>query len=230
MTVLEMGGRRDEALGQLEDSAAALARVRRGSNTHAQSVERLGLAYLRVGRFERAIPLLEESRALWAQRARPSCGLCRRSGSARHGLRSGRAPPPVGCSTRPCPSSEEPAHRSGPRGDVHLVRASSPSIAARPPSPHRAGPGAHPLRVETRADLTRRVLADAGRARLALATGQLDGAGASGRLLELVRTPRWRSCPGFAPWRWRPGCEPVPGEPRRRASRCSRRRWPSSGG
>src|SRR5262249_41763223 len=64
MTLLEMSGHRDEALRAVEASAEALTRTRTGSPAHAQAVERLGLAYLRVGRFDRALPVLEESRAL----------------------------------------------------------------------------------------------------------------------------------------------------------------------
>src|SRR5262249_50877176 len=62
-TRLEIGGTRESALEGIEASAQGLGRVRRGSHTHAQSLERVGLAYLRVGRFEEAVKPLEDARA-----------------------------------------------------------------------------------------------------------------------------------------------------------------------
>ena len=52
----------------IEESTAALAKTRAGSNTHAAAVERLGMAYVLVGSFERADPLLEEARTLLGKR------------------------------------------------------------------------------------------------------------------------------------------------------------------
>jgi tetratricopeptide (TPR) repeat protein len=45
-----------------------LAKTRAGSNTHAAAVERLGIAYVLVGSFERSDPLLEEARSLLGAR------------------------------------------------------------------------------------------------------------------------------------------------------------------
>ena len=67
MTLVEMG-QRDRGLRMIEESTAALAKTRAGSNTHAAAVERLGMAYVLVGSFERADPLLEESRTLLGKR------------------------------------------------------------------------------------------------------------------------------------------------------------------
>ncbi len=67
MTLVEMG-QRDRGLRMIEESTATLAKTRAGSNTHAAALERLGLAYVLVGSFERADPLLEESRTLLGKR------------------------------------------------------------------------------------------------------------------------------------------------------------------
>jgi len=67
MTLVEMG-QRERGLRMIEESTAALAKTRTGSNTHAAAVERLGMAYVLVGSFERADPLLEESRTLLGNR------------------------------------------------------------------------------------------------------------------------------------------------------------------
>ncbi|HYV56524.1 MAG TPA: protein kinase, partial [Candidatus Nitrosopolaris sp.] len=67
-TQLERGQRREEALQLIESTTAALARLRRGSGTHAQALNRLGVAYLRLGRLDRAAETLEQARAVWAAR------------------------------------------------------------------------------------------------------------------------------------------------------------------
>jgi tetratricopeptide (TPR) repeat protein len=67
-TMLERGQRRDEALQLLESTTDALARSRQGSTTHAQALNRLGAAYLRLGRFDRAAEVLERARPIWAER------------------------------------------------------------------------------------------------------------------------------------------------------------------
>jgi len=192
MTLLELGGRRDEALKHVEASAEALARGRPGSNTHAQAVERLGTAYLRVGRFQRAIPVLEEARRLWGQR----------------GETMYRVGPTLALAEARAEMGEDAAARSlldealgvlqgSPRvailaeGDVHLVRGLL--AADRGDAAEALTALAQALTVsgwETRADVTRRVLADAGRARLAAAAGRVPEAlSASDRLLELARSP-----------------------------------------
>jgi eukaryotic-like serine/threonine-protein kinase len=67
-TVLERGQRREEGLQLIESTTDALARSRRGSYTHAQALNRLGGAYLRLGRLDRAAKVLEQARAVWAER------------------------------------------------------------------------------------------------------------------------------------------------------------------
>jgi tetratricopeptide (TPR) repeat protein len=67
-TMLERGQRREEALQLIESTTDALARSRPGSPTHAKALNRLGVAYLRLGRFDRAAKLLEQARAVWAER------------------------------------------------------------------------------------------------------------------------------------------------------------------
>ena len=192
MTVLEIGGRRDQALAQVEESAGALARVRRGSNTHAQAVERLGLAYLRTGRFQRAIPALEESRALWAQRGEtvlrvaPTVGLAEaRAALGEHAVARGLLDEALSVVQR------SPRTAVAPEGDVHLLKGLIAVDRGETAEAHTELAQALTLSGwETRADLTRRVMADAGRARLALAGGQATEAmSASARLLELVRMP-----------------------------------------
>ena len=191
-TLLEMGGRREEALRHLEASADALSRGRRGSNTHAQAVERLGLAYLRVGRFERAVPVLEESRVLWAQRGETVYRV-----APTLALAEARAALGQDAASRPLLDEALRVLQGSPRtallpeGDVHLVRGLIAVDRGETAEAHTALAQALTLSGwETRGDLTRRVLAGAGRARLALASGQVDEAlAASDRLIELVRTP-----------------------------------------
>ena len=67
-TMLERGQRREEAIQLIESTTDALARSRRGSTTHAFALNRLGVAYLRLGRVDRAAQLLEEARAVWSER------------------------------------------------------------------------------------------------------------------------------------------------------------------
>ena len=67
-TLLERGQRREEALQLIESTTDALARTRRGSGTHAHALNRLGAAYLRLGRFDRAAEILEQARTVWAER------------------------------------------------------------------------------------------------------------------------------------------------------------------
>jgi len=67
-TMLERGHMRKEALHLVESTTEALVRARRGSGTHAQALNRLGLAYLRLGRVDHAAEILEQARAVWAER------------------------------------------------------------------------------------------------------------------------------------------------------------------
>jgi serine/threonine-protein kinase len=192
MTLLEMSGHRDEALREVEASAEALTRMRTGSQTHAQSVERLGLAYLRLGRFERARPVLEESRALWAKRGEelyrvvPTLALAEVQAALGQDA-SARALVDEGMSVL----QRSPRMGLVPEGDAHLVRGliavdrgeTAEAITALAQALSLSG-------WESRADLTRRVLADAGRARLALGVGQVaEAIAASDRLLEMVKMP-----------------------------------------
>jgi eukaryotic-like serine/threonine-protein kinase len=192
MTQLEMGGRREEALANVQASADALARGRKGSNTHAQAVERLGVALLRVGRPERAIPVLEESRALWAKRNETVY----------------RVAPTLALAEARAALGEEAAARAlldealsviqgslrtalQPEGDVHLVKGLIAAEHAETAEAHTAlAQALTQSGWESRSDLTRRVLADAGRTRMALAAGQVaEALVASDRLLELIKAP-----------------------------------------
>src|SRR5262249_6656225 len=67
-TMLERGHRREEALQLVESTTEELARSRKGSGTHAQALNRLGLAYLGVGRGDHAAEELQQARALWPAR------------------------------------------------------------------------------------------------------------------------------------------------------------------
>ncbi len=67
MTLLEMG-ERDRGLRMIAESTAALEKTRAGSNTHGAAVERLGIAYVLVGSFDQADPVLEEARSLLGKR------------------------------------------------------------------------------------------------------------------------------------------------------------------
>ena len=198
MTLLEMGGRREEALAAIEASAQAIARVRRGSNTHAQAVERLGLAYLRVGRYERAVPLLEESRSLWAQRQEaiyrtvPTIALAEARGAlGQHAEARALLEEAL------VVLQSSPRNALQPEGDVHLVRGLLAADRGEAAEAHAALAQALTLTGwESRGDLTRRVLAEAARVRLALAAGQVDQALAiSERLPELLGAPGLRELP-----------------------------------
>ena|GEM_PF-255804 len=197
MTLIEMGSRED-GLRRVEASAAALARGRKGSNTHAQSLERVGLAYVRVGRFERASATLEEARTLWAQRGEtllrvvPTLALAQ----ARAALGQGAA---AGALLDEALSVVLGSPRTAlvPEGDVHLVRGLIAVDRGETAEAHTALAQALTLSGwETRADLTRRVMADAGRARLAVLAGHgAEALAASERLLELVKTPALAQVP-----------------------------------
>jgi hypothetical protein len=78
-----------------------------------------------------------------------------------------------------------------PEGDVHLVRGLLAIERAETAEAHTAlGQALSVSGWESRADLTRRVLADAGRTRLAIAASQVNEALiASDRLLELAKMP-----------------------------------------
>ena len=154
---------------EVEASAEALARVRKGSNTHAQSLERVGLAYVRAGSVRgAAIPSSRNPGRSGPSAARRSCGTAPTLAlaQARCGARA-RTPQPGRCSTRRSPwSVGSPRTALVPEGDVHLVRGLIAVDRGETAEAHTALAQALTLSGwETRADLTRRVMADAGRAR-----------------------------------------------------------------
>src|SRR5262249_20395601 len=165
MTLLEMSGHRDEALRAVEASAEALTRTRTGSPTHAQAVERLGLAYLRVGRFDRALPVLEESRALWSKRGEevyrvvPTLALAEvRAALGEDGAARTLIDEAMSVLQR------SPRMGVVPEGDAHLIRGLIAVDRGETAEAHTALAQALSLSGwDSRADLTRRVLADAGR-------------------------------------------------------------------
>jgi serine/threonine-protein kinase len=189
-TRLEMGGQREAALAEVEASAQGIGRVRRDSHTHAQSLERLGMAYLRAGLFEPAIKPLEEARDIWAKRkdsllrTGPTLALAEVQGAlGRYG--EARALLDEALSVR----QSSPKTAVLPEGDVHLLRGLL-AIDRRETAEAltELGLALSQSGWETRADLTRRVLADAGRTRLAVAAGQSrEALTASDRLIELTR-------------------------------------------
>ena len=67
-TVLLDRGERERGLALVKGASEALSRVRPGSNTQVVALERLGRAYVLLGRFDLAVPVLERSRQLWAER------------------------------------------------------------------------------------------------------------------------------------------------------------------
>ncbi|HEY1908000.1 MAG TPA: protein kinase, partial [Myxococcaceae bacterium] len=197
-TMLERGQRRDEALRLIESTTAALARARRGSNTHAQALTRLGVAYLGLGRFEDAAKSLEEARAVWAERqltlprtyatvslakARIALGALTEARTlvdeALAVLRSAR------------PSA---AH---PEAEIHLalgllgIEAGRPD-EARPELRQTLALSAS----DSRNDLTRRVLAGAALTRLALQEGGVDEAlSTSKEVVREAQAPRLAQLP-----------------------------------
>src|SRR5262249_20014969 len=173
-TRLDMGGQREAALADIEASAQGLGRVRRDSHTHAQSLERVGVAYLRAGLFEPAIKPLEDARAIWAKRKEhllrtgPTLALAEARGALGQ-YAEARLLLDEALAVR----QSSPKTAVLPEGDVHLVRGLL-AIEHRETAEALSELGLA-LTVsgwETRADLTRRVLADAGRTRLAIAAGQ----------------------------------------------------------
>jgi tetratricopeptide (TPR) repeat protein len=191
-TRLEMGGAREAALAEIEASAQGLGRVRRDSNTHAQSLERLGVGYLRVGLFEAAIKPLEDARAIWAKRkdsllrTGPTLALAEVRGALGQDAQA-RALLDEALAVR----QSSPKNAVLPEGDVHLVRGLLAIERGETADAHTSlGLALSLSGWESRADLTRRVHAGGGRTRLALAAGQINEALiASDRLIELTRMP-----------------------------------------
>ncbi|RPH69213.1 MAG: serine/threonine-protein kinase [Myxococcaceae bacterium] len=189
-TRLELGGSLEEALAEIETSAQGLGRVRRDSHTHAQALERMGTSYVRIGRFEEAIRPLEQARAIWAARndSLLRTGATLALAEARGALgqeAQARALLDEALAVR----QSSPRTASHPEGDVYLVKGLLAIDRSETAEAHTALGQALTLSGwESRADLTRRVLADAGRTRLAIAAGQVSEAlTASDRLLEIIR-------------------------------------------
>jgi eukaryotic-like serine/threonine-protein kinase len=191
-TRLELGGSLEEALAEIEASAQGLGRVRRDSHTHAQSLERMGVAYARIGRFEEAIRPLERARAIWTARndSLLRTGATLALAEARAALGQD-APARALLDEALAVRQSSPRTASHPEGDVHLVRGLLAIDRKETAEAHtELGLALSLSGWESRADLTRRVLADAGRTRLAIAASQVNEAlTASERLLEMVRMP-----------------------------------------
>jgi serine/threonine-protein kinase len=177
-TLLERGQRREEGLQLIESTTDALAGSRRGSNTHAQALTRLGVAYLRLGRFDRAAEILEQARAVWAERqetlqrtdATVSLAEARIAAGA---LTEGRAFLDEALAVlRSAPPSA--AH---PEGEVHLALGLLGVDAGRPGEARSELRQALALSpTDSRDDLARRVLAGAALTRVALQEGGLEEA------------------------------------------------------
>ncbi|HXX30406.1 MAG TPA: tetratricopeptide repeat protein, partial [Myxococcaceae bacterium] len=177
-TMLERGQRRGEALQLVESTTDALARSRSGSSTHAQALSRLGVAYLRLGRFDHAAQILEQARTLWAERqeklqrndATVSLAEARIAAGA---LTEGRALLDEALAVL----GSAPPSAMHPEGEVHLALGLLGVPAGRPDEARSELRQALALSpTDSRNDLARRVLAGAALTRLALQEGGLDEA------------------------------------------------------
>ena len=177
-TMLERGQRRQEGLQLVESTTDALSRSRRGSSTHAQALKRLGVAYLRLGRFERAGEILEQARAVWAERK----DLLQRSDAT---VALAQARIAAGALTEAKTLLDEalavvrgaPPSAAHPEGEVHLALGMLGVDAGEPGEARRELRQALALSAtDSRSDLTRRVLAGAALTRLALREGDVEGA------------------------------------------------------
>ena len=197
-TVLERGQRREEALQLIESSTDALAGSRRGSNTHAQALTRLGVTYLRLGRFERAAEVLEQARAVWAERQEPvqrtdptvSLAEARIAAGA---LTEGRALLDEAFAVL----HGAPPSAAHPEAEVHLALGLLGIEAA------RAAEARHELQqaltlsaTDSRDDLARRVRAGAALTRLALQEGHVEESlSASEQVERDAKAPRLAQLP-----------------------------------
>ena len=177
-TMLERGKRRGEALQLIESTTEALGRTRRGSATHGQALNRLGVAYLRLGRVDRAAEVLEQARALWAERKDT---LLRTDATV--ALAEARIA--TGAPTEARVLLDEalaalrsvPASAVHPEGEVHLALGLLAVDAGSPGEARRELRQALELSAtDSRDDLTRRVLAGAALTRLALQGGGVEEA------------------------------------------------------
>jgi eukaryotic-like serine/threonine-protein kinase len=197
-TVLERGQRREEALQLIESTTDALGRSRRGSKTHAQALNRLGVAYLRLGRFDRAAEILEQARAIWAERqetlqrtnATVSLSEARIAAGA---LTEGRGLLDEALAVlRSAPPSA--VH---PEGEVHLALGLLGVDAGKPGEARRELRQALALSAtDSRDDLARRVLAGAALTRLALQEGDVEEAlSVSKEVLQEAKAARLAQLP-----------------------------------
>ena len=197
-TLLERGQRREEALQLIESTTDGLAHSRRGSGTHAQALNRLGAAYLRLGRFDRAAEILEQARTVWAERqdalyrtdATVSLAEARIASGA---LIEGRAllDEALAVLRSAAPSAVHP------EGEVHLALGLLEIEAGRSGEARRELRQALALSAtDSRDDLARRVLAGAALTRLALQEHRVEEAlSISGEVGEEARASRLAQLP-----------------------------------
>src|SRR5215831_9271480 len=197
-TVLERGQRCEEGLQFIESTTGALARSRRGSITHAQALNRLGVAYLRLGRFDRAATILEQARGLWAERkeavrrvdATVSLAEARIAAGA---LDESRAllEEALAVLRRAPPSAMHP------EGEVHLALGLLGVDGGRPEQARRELRQALALSAtDSRDDLARRVLAGAALARLDLQENDVEEAlSVSNEVVQEAKAPRLAQLP-----------------------------------
>ncbi|HET6984669.1 MAG TPA: serine/threonine-protein kinase [Myxococcaceae bacterium] len=198
-TLLELG-QRDRAMQLIQDSTRAVARVRPGTNTHAFAEERLGLALVMVGRYAEALPVLEEARSLWLkrhderQRTVATLGLATakaaigQAGEARALLDEALAVR----KRQQAGVSLSPADAELWRGLV-AVDGRDAEAARREITAALAASGGN-----SRDEMTRQVLGQAGLARLALAEGDSKAAlEAADRAVTAASSPRLRQFPSM---------------------------------
>ncbi len=197
-TLLERGQRREEALKLIESTTDGLARSRRGSYTHAQALNRLGAAYLRLGRFDRAAEILEQARTVWAERrdalyrtdATVSLAEARIASGA---LIEGK----VLLDEALAVLRSAPPSAVHPEGEVHLALGLLEIEAG------RSGEARRELRqglalsaTDSRDDLARRVLAGAALTRLELQEGRVEEAlSVSEEIIREAKAPRLAQLP-----------------------------------
>ncbi|HET6981352.1 MAG TPA: protein kinase [Myxococcaceae bacterium] len=177
-TLLERGQRREEALQLIESTTDALARSRRGSTTHAIALNRLGLAYLRLGRVDRAAETLEQARAVWSERKDALQRTDATVALAEARIAAGRLTEAralldeaLGVLRSATPSALHP------EGEVHLALGLLEADAGRPGDARRELRQALALSAtDSRADLARSVEAGAALTRLAVQEGGVEEA------------------------------------------------------
>jgi eukaryotic-like serine/threonine-protein kinase len=197
-TILERGERREEGLRLIESTTDALARSRRGSSTHGQALNRLGAAYLRLGRFDDASKTLEQSRAHWAERkdklqrtdATVSLAEVRIATGA---LTEARALLDEALAVL----RSAPPTAAHPEGEVHLALG---LLGVDAGSPEEAGRELHEAlalsTTDSRDDLARRVRAGAALTRLALQQGRVEeGLSVSSEVVRIAQAPRLAQVP-----------------------------------